>query len=106
MCQRRIKLFKSLKLDSIGLKSGEYGGKKRRSKPALSHISCKDSSTCHDALSITRIDRGAGYGLQQGIRSFLIKSSNISCVQVPWNVIEAMYLSIVYAGRHDVRALD
>ena len=49
------------KCSSIGLKSGEYGGRNSNTTPASRHICTIFSEWCQDALSIIMTDFDSGY---------------------------------------------
>jgi len=93
--KHQIESIPQLKLSSIGLKSGEYGGKNTRRRPAASITSHKASILCVAQLSMMKTLCGSGNGLVQGIyaeegqylcdqkelrhtKSFTMKSKNSS----------------------------
>ena len=58
---RLMNAFSSAKNSSIGLRSGEYGGRYMSFTPALAHIYAMRSVWWKDALSITSTDLGASH---------------------------------------------
>ena len=56
---------------------------------------------CIPALSITITDFGPGYGLQWGMTSCLMNSSNISAFIAPRKTMHVIYPSTVIAGKKD-----
>ncbi len=66
---RLIQVFKTLKLSSMGLKFGEYGGRYRTSHPCEVMSSSIRALQCMLALSMMITLFGAGKGLHRGSNS-------------------------------------
>ena len=58
----RSQVLSLLKASSMGLKSGEYGGKYSRRAPRASTISARPATLCTDKLSSTTTSPGTSVG--------------------------------------------